>query len=141
MFDLSFTVLLCVWRLAWCEELTEVFTTPEDSLPVRAGQVEILNSSLSAHAQWTLCARFQTYRFSTHSDISYQYVLSVGDIPLLASYVGQECEYRYPGCTQYYREKYQAAWRLGVVRGYFRYTYTAHKIIPFLKFINDVNNQ
>ena len=108
-------------------------TSPDDWLPPRQAQAEILGSSLAEYSEWTLCARFKTFRFSTYPDISYHYLISVGEIPLLASYVAEECEHRHPGCTQYYKEKYGVVWRLGTVRGYVRYGRDFHHFPAWLR--------
>ena len=75
-----------------------ISTDPRASLPAKHGQAEILNSSLKKYPEATICARFLTYHFSTHSDSGpEQILLSSGDDVLLSSYITRPCELKFQG--------------------------------------------
>ena len=75
------------------------------SLPAKDGRAEMLNSSLVKYSEVTLCARFLTHSFSTHSDCwPSQTLIQYGKDSLLSSYVARPCLQMYPGCTQEYQD-------------------------------------
>ena len=76
--------------------LKVISTDAGASLPDKDGRAELLNSSLVKYSQVTLCARFLTYHFSTHSDSGpEQILLSSGDDVLLSSYITRPCELKF----------------------------------------------
>ena len=88
-------------------------------LPDRLGQAELLNSSLVGQAEVTLCLRFNTFRFSTYGRPWYaQSVLSYGDKTILYAYVAEDCEAKFPGCTERYK-KWVDNWAHDRPFGYF----------------------
>ena len=89
------------------------------SLPAKYGQAELLNSSLGKYPELTICARFLTHHFSTHSDGEpSQDLISYGKDSLLSSYVAGPCDQFYQGCTEDYREKVEGdQWIRGKVFG------------------------
>ena len=88
-------------------------------LPARLGQAELVDSSLVGLAELTICLRFRTFQFSTYGRPWYsQSVLSYGDKTLLYAYVAEDCEAKFPGCTQRY-QKWVEGWAHGRPFGYF----------------------
>ena len=110
-------VIILLTNLAHC---LKVLRTDESLvLPDRLGQVELLNSSLVGRAEVTICLRFNTFRFSTYGRPWYsQSVLSYGDKTLLYAYVAEDCEAKFPGCTERYK-KWVDNWAHGRPFGYF----------------------
>ena len=114
--SLLFIVILTS-NLADC--LKVLTTEPSLVLPHRLGQVELLNSSLVKQAELTICLRFLTFRFSTYGQPWYaQSVLTYGDKTILYAYVAEDCEAKFPGCTQRY-QAWVENWAHGRPFGYF----------------------
>ena len=92
------------------------------SLPAKDGRAFILNSSLVKYSEVTLCARFLTHHFSTHSDCwPSQTLINYGKDSLLSSYVARSCEQMYAGCTQEWKDifiKDDIQWLTGKIFGY-----------------------
>ena len=99
-----------------------IYTDAGASLPAKDGRAEILNSSLLKYSEVTLCARFLTHHFSTHSDCwPSQTLINHGKDALLSSYVARPCDQMYSGCTQEYQDifpKDDIQWIRGKIFGY-----------------------
>ena len=75
--------------------LKMISTDPKAILPARTGQAEILNSSLDQLENFTVCARFQSYRFPSYQDSEpYNGLISLADSYILASYVALPCDHK-----------------------------------------------
>ena len=70
-----------------------ISTDPRATLPPRTGQAEILNSSLNGVENFTICARFQSYKFNSYEDaLTFNVLISLTDHYILASYVALPCD-------------------------------------------------
>ena len=90
------------------------------SLPAKAGQAELLNSSLEKYPELTICARFLTHYFSSVGFPS-QALISYGPENLLGSFVARSCDQVYVGCTRIYKDllmKRDIPWIRGKVNGF-----------------------
>ena len=96
-----------------------ISTDGRASLPAKAGQAEILNSSLEKYPELTLCARFVTHSFFSDGWPT-QALISYGPDNLLGSFVARPCDQVYVGCTKIYKDlvrKNQIPWIAGKVFG------------------------
>ena len=76
-----------------CEGLKVISTDPKASLPDKSSQAIILNSSLHDLAEWTLCARFKTFHFSSHEDTTpFQTVIASGGLWMLSGFTVLPCD-------------------------------------------------
>ena len=88
---------------ALSEKMKVISTDPGASLPAKSGRAVILNSSLKKYPEATLCARFLTHHFSTHSDGQpSQTLISYGYNDFLSSLVARPCDQHYQAdlCTR-----------------------------------------
>ena len=86
-------ILLPLLLCSVCEGLKVISTDPKASLPDKSSQAIILNSSLQDLAEWTLCARFKTFHFSSHADTRpFQTVIASGGLWMLASFTVLPCD-------------------------------------------------
>ena len=118
----SLTVHPFLSSLALSKKVKVISTDSGASLPAKDGQAELLNSSLVNYSEVTLCARFLTHHFSTHSDCwPGQTLINYGKDSLLSSYVARSCEQMYAGCTQEYQDMFikdDIQWMSGKIFGY-----------------------
>ena len=85
-----------------CEGIKVISTNPEVFLPDKSGQATILNSSLQDLTEWSLCARFKTFHFSTYGDITpFQTVIATGGVWMLAGFAVLPCDRNHQGVAQY----------------------------------------
>ena len=93
------TLLLCL-GVGLSKKIKVISTDAGASLPAKDGRAEILNSSPGKYSSLTVCARFLTHHFSTHSDnYPFQTLLSYEKDSLLSSYVARPCDQFYQGQT------------------------------------------
>ena len=88
---------------ALSQKVKVISTDAGASLPAKDGRAEILNSSLVKYSELTLCARFLTHHFSTHSDgWPVQTLISYGYNNFLSSFVAIPCDKNYQAdfCTR-----------------------------------------
>ena len=101
--DYSLTFLVFPPSRALSQKMTVISADPGASLPAKSGQAEILNSSLKKYPEATICARFLTHHFSTHSDGQpSQTLISYGYNDFLSSLVARPCDQHYQAdlCTR-----------------------------------------
>ena len=81
-------------------------------LPDTGGYAELLDSSLVELDELTVCARFLTYQFVTHTDTSepFQSVLAIGKRSMLEGYTALPCDHLWQGCTDYYKAGVGRPW-------------------------------
>ena len=83
-----------------CEGIKVISTNPEDFLPDKSGQATILNSSLQDLSEWTLCARFKMFHFSSHQDTTpFQSVIASGGLWMLSGFTVLPCDTDHQGST------------------------------------------
>ena len=86
--------LLCI-IFQYCSGLKMISTDPKATLPARTGQAEIMNSSLDGVENFTICARFKSYKFNSYEDAEpYNGLISLADHYILASYVALPCDHK-----------------------------------------------
>ena len=121
--------LLAIWvsillpflsSAALSQKMKVISTDVGASLPAKAGQAELLNSSLEKYPELTICARFLTHYFSSVGFPS-QALISYGPENLLGSFVARSCDQVYVGCTRIYKDllmKRDIPWIRGKVNGF-----------------------
>ena len=94
-------LLLLLLLCSSCEGIKVISTNPEVFLPDKSGQAIVLNSSLQDLSEWSLCARFKTFHFSTYTDITpFQTVIATGGVWMLAGFAVLPCDRNHQGVTQ-----------------------------------------
>ena len=101
--DYSITFLPFLFTRALSKKMKVISTDPGAPLPATDGQAEILNSSLTKYPEVTICARYLTHHFSTHSDAEpTQTLISYGNNNFLSGLVARPCDQYYKAdiCTR-----------------------------------------
>ena len=82
-----------------CRGIKVVSTDPEAFfLPDKSGQAIILNSSLQDLSEWTLCARFKMFHFSSHEGTTpFQSVIASGGLWVLSGFTVVPCDTEHQG--------------------------------------------
>ena len=99
------------------EGIKVISTNPEVFLPDKFGQATILNSSLQDLTEWSLCARFKTFHFSSYGDNTpFQTVIATGGLWILAGFAVLPCDRNQQGETKLMiiDDKLQSCWDLGI---------------------------
>ena len=100
--QLALTIPPFLSTRALSKKVKVISTDSGASMPAQSGRAEILNSSLKKYPEATICARFLTYHFSTHSDGQpTQTLISYGHNDFLSSLVARPCDQNYQAdiCT------------------------------------------
>ena len=96
----SFLPLLLLLLCSSCEGIKVISSDPEAFLPDKSGQAIILNSSLQDLSEWTLCARFKMFHFSSHQDTTpFQSVIASGGLWMLSGFTVLPCDTDHQGST------------------------------------------
>ena len=94
----SFLPLLLLILCSSCEGIKVFSTNPEVFLPDKSGQVILLNSSLQDLTEWSLCARFKTFHFSSYPNTTpFQTVIATGGLWMLAGFAVLPCDRNHQG--------------------------------------------
>ena len=89
----SYFLLLLLLPCSSSEAIKVISTGSEVSLPDKSGQAIILNSALQELSEWTLCARFKTFHFSSYEDSSpFQTVIASGGLWVLSGFTALPCD-------------------------------------------------
>ena len=90
--------------------------------PEKTGYFTFKNFSLRSHKEFTLCARFQSYKFGLTDENYYQNIIYQGDKSLLGVVTNQYCDHLAAGCTKNQKENNSNDyWEHGKSYGYHQY--------------------
>ena len=90
--------------------------------PEKNGYFTFKNFSLRSHKEFTLCAKFQSYKFGLTDENFYQNIIYQGDKSLLGVVTNQYCDHLEEGCTKNQKENNSNdSWEHGKSFGYHQY--------------------
>ena len=90
--------------------------------PEKNGYFTFKNFSLHSHKEFTLCARFKSYKFGLLDENYYQNIIYQGNKSLLGVVTNQYCDHLAEGCSKNQKENNSNdSWEHGKSHGYHQY--------------------
>ena len=90
-------------------------------IPSKDGYFVFKNLSIHLFEEFTLCAKFKSYKFGLTQENSIQNIIYHGDRSMLGVVTNQHCDHLAEGCTNNNRQDHLGTWEHGRSYGYHQY--------------------